>query len=124
MKAYKRVDFIKLPENTIYSKINKEHGELMCGLFCKTSGEEFTNDWVEQDLISEHGFPNEIMDGGDALDYQLNLRDTYQEFQTDLHCGGRDGLYEDSDVFVVWDKKDVSKLRDYLNDVLDNNTVI
>jgi hypothetical protein len=32
-----------------------------------------------------------------------------------LYCGGRDGLFEDEDVFVVWDQKDVTKLRDYLN---------
>ena len=42
MKAYKRADFIKLPAMTIYSRINEQYGELMYGLFCKTSGEEYT----------------------------------------------------------------------------------
>lgn len=120
MKAYKRADFIKLPAMTIYSRINEQHGELMYGLFCKTSGEEYTVDWVEQDLIGECGFPNDIQDGMDAIEYQLNLRDTYQDFETDLECGGRDGMFDDSDRFVVWDKKDITKLRDYLNGALEN----
>ena len=119
MKAYKRADFIKLPAMTIYSRINEQYGELMYGLFCKTSGEEYTVDWVEQDLIGEAGFPNDITDGMDAIEYQLNLRDTYQDFETDLKCGGRDGMFEDTDRFVVWEKKDITKLRDYLNGALE-----
>jgi len=118
MKLFKRNDFIKLPAGTIYSRVNQEYGELMNGLFCKTSGEDYTVDWVEQDLISEPGFPNEIKDGGDAIDYQLNLRDAFQEFETDLECAGRDGMFEDEDVLVVWNKNDVQKLINYLQSVV------
>ena len=115
MKLYKKQDFIKLPAMTIYSRV-PTHFELCEGLFCKTSsGEEYTNDFVEQDLISEAGFPNGINDGMDALDYQINLRDELKDFRTDLECAGRDGMFEDEDTFVVWDKKDITKLRDYLN---------
>ena len=116
MKAYKRSDFIKLPAMTIYSRIYP--GELMSGLFCKTSGKEFEVDWVEQDLIGEPGFPGDIADGVVAIEYQLNLRDTFQDFETDLECGGRDGMFDDEDVFVVWGRKDVIKLRNYLNDCI------
>lgn len=118
MKLYNRKEFIQLPAGTIYSKIDNPWCDLMIGLYCKTSGDEYTNDWVEQDLIGEAGFPNDIKDGADAFEYQLNLRDTYQDFQTDLECAGRDGLYNEDDKFVVWDKNDITKLRDYLNSVL------
>lgn len=104
---------------TIYSRIGD--GYLMYGLFCKTSESEYNNDWVEQDLIGEPGFPNGITGGCEAILYQLNLRDTYQDFETDLECGGRDGMFEKDDLFVVWDKKDIAKLRDYLNNILDHN---
>ena len=101
---------------TIYSRINNDnYSELMWGLFCKTSGVEYGNDWVEQDLIGEPGFPNEITNGCDAIEYQMNIRDTFQDFRTDLECGGRDGMFEEKDCFVVWDKKDITKLRNYLN---------
>lgn len=118
MKLFKRKDFLQLPAGTIYSRVNKNYGELMHGLFCKTSGAEYEVDWVEQDLISECGFPNDITSGSDAIDYQLNLRDTFQEFETDLDCGGRDGMFNDEDVFVVWNKTDVQKLISYLQEVL------
>ncbi len=118
MKLFKREDFLLLTAGTIYSRVNKEYGELMNGLYCKTSGEDYIVDWVEQDLISEAGFPNDIKDGGDAIDYQLNLRDTFQEFETDLECAGRDGMFEDEDVFVVWNKKDITKLIIYLQGVM------
>ena len=117
MKAYKRADFIKLPEMTVYSRIDETSGELMYGLFCKMSGDD-SYDWIEQDLIAEAGFPNNINEGLDAIEYQLNLRDTYQRFETDLNCSGRDGFFDDSDRFVVWDKSDVIKLRDFLNKAL------
>lgn len=118
MKAFKRSDFINLPSGTIYSRIEQNDPGLFSGLFCKTSGPEYTVDWVEQDLLSEPGYPNGLHDGADAFDYQLNLRDTFQDFETDLQCGGRDGMFEDNDRFVVWDKKDITKLRDYLNESL------
>lgn len=119
MKKYKRENFLKLPEGTIYSRIDEDSGELMWGLFCKTSGGKSDVDWVEQDLISEGGFPNEITDSWEAMQHQLMLRDSYQDFQTDLECASRDGRFEDSDTFVVWDKKDITKLRDYLSKVLE-----
>lgn len=118
MKAYKRADFIKLPENTIYSRIDNKGGNLMDGLFCKITDGDYGNDFGEQDLISEPGFPEGIKNGSEAFDYQENLRDTFQEFRTDLECGGRDGMFDDSDVFVVWDLEDITKLRDYLNGII------
>lgn len=113
MKLYKRKDFIKLPKNTIYSRVD-DNGELCTGLFCKTSDSKYGNDWIEQNLISEIGFPNNIANGFEAWEYQINKRDNFKHFETDLDCEGRDGMFEDSDIFVVWDKKDIKKLYDYL----------
>lgn len=119
MKLYKRKDFIKLPYKTIYSKVDISNSDLCYGLFSKRSdNKDYINDWIEQDLISEAGYPEGITDGSDAINYQLDIRDKFKEFRTDLFCAGRDGMYEDSDCFVVWDKEDVTSLRDYLNDVL------
>lgn len=116
MKLYSRADFIALPAKTIYSKVEKDGCDLCYGLFCKTSGNEYENDWIEQDLISEPGFPNDIIDGSDAICWQINQRDSFKDFRTDLECGGRDGCFDYSDVFVVWDKEDISKLIKYLSE--------
>lgn len=112
MRLYKRKDFIKLPNNTIYSRVTKGSPYLMDGLFCKVGGNEV--DWAEQDLISEAGFPNNINDGMEAQDYVMNLRDTFKDFETDLECSGRDGVFDDEDLFVVWGRGDVFKLINYL----------
>lgn len=118
MKLYKRKDFIKLPKNTIYSRVDHNVGDLFIGLFCKVSAEDFGNDWVEQNLISEVGCPDHINDGMEAYCYFENIRDSFQEFGTDLQFSGRDGLFEEKDLFVVWDKKDIEKLYNYLGKCL------
>lgn len=120
MRLHKREDFILLPAGTIYSRVNYSH-EIMEGLFCKTSGNDYGNDWVEQNLISEFGFPNNIKDGQEAFDYVLNQRDSFQEFEADLHCAGRDGMFNNEDVFVVWNKNDIQKLIFYLQNIVDNS---
>lgn len=113
MKLYNRKDFLALPPGTIYSKWSES--DLMEGLFCKTSTQfDYQNDWVEQDLISEAGFPNGIDDGWAAFQHQIKLRDSFQDFRTDLDCGGRDGVFDEDLKVVVWDKSDIKKLVDYL----------
>lgn len=114
MKLYTRSDFLKLPSKTIYSRVDNDGCDLCYGLFCKTSGADYGADWVEQDLISEPGFPNGIVDGFEAIQYQLGLRDSFEDFRTDLNCAGRDGMFDSSDLFVVWDKSDISALVSYL----------
>lgn len=117
MKLYKRSDFIQLPANTIYSRVHPAQGEFISGLFCKTSKPgEYGNDWVEQGLIdtnAEH--PEEMRDGGEIDEYGEMLRDGFETFRLDYDSAGRDGMFDDADLFVVWDRGDIIKLRDYLN---------
>jgi len=114
MKLYKRKDFLELPEKTIYSRFSES--ELCIGLFCKLDKSNI--DFTEQDLISEGGFPNNINDGTEAYFYQMNKRDSFENFKTDLDCAGRDGMFDENDKFIVWDKSDIKKLCDYLGNCL------
>lgn len=116
MRAYKREDFIKLPPKTIYSRVDRESGELMQGLYCKVDGSDI--DWFEQDLIGEIKTPEGLIDWSEIYDYKENARDTFQEFELDLNHTCRDGSFDHSDVFVVWDKKDISKLIDCLTEAI------
>ena len=118
MKLHTRDEFLKLPENTIYSRV-PSHDDLCEGLFCKSSGpNDYKNDFNEQDLISECGYPDGIDDGCDSLIYQLQLRDSFKDFRTDLNCCGRDGMFCDDDKFIVWDNIDILNLMNVLSRAL------
>lgn len=117
MILYKRDDFIRLPENTIYSRVNRQGGEFCSGLFCKTSQEPQT-DWYEQDLINEPLTPVEITDGLDSWSWAIEQRDSFKQVELDYQCVTRDGMYDDEDVFLVWEERDVRKLITYLEDVV------
>lgn len=116
MRLYKRSEFVKLPPNTIYSRVNE--GDMFGGLYCKTSGEDWLPDFIEQNLISETGYPEGINDGHDAFCYTEKALYNFQDIRTDLNCSGRDGLFDDSDYFVVWDNEDINKLINYLQNCI------
>ena len=105
MKIYKRSEFLKLPEGTIFTKFNQNDNRL----YCKTTSFEcMDTDWGEQDLITEIDIPLHKYDNIEQLEH----------FDTDLNLCGRNGMFNDEDKFIVWDKKDITKLRDYLTHVL------
>lgn len=114
MRLYKRKDFLELPENTIYSRFSEY--SLCEGLFCKLDKSKY--DFVEQDLISEVGFPNNINDGHESFEFVMNKRNSFEDFETDLYCAGRDGMFDESDKFIVWNEKDILKLYNYLGNVI------
>lgn len=119
MKLYTRKDFMGLPKGTIYSRVDKSRDDQLChGLYCKVSNKEQmgNGDFVEQDLISEAGNPlmPDVDNGEDNVNYQMHLRDSFKTFRTDLNCAGRDGMFDEEDLFVVWDAQDIKKLAEYL----------
>ena len=122
MKLYNRSDFLKLKTPFIYSKINDCGSELMIGLFCNLETLA-SGDFVEQDLLSEPGFPLADMgvtDGFDNFLYVEKLRDRYEDFKIDLHCAGREGCFDPDFKAVVWDKKDLSDLQEYISMVINS----
>lgn len=116
MKLYKRKDFLLLPENTVYSRVWDAYYSTITGLYVKTSN--LPDDFMYQDLISEDADPLDLQDWIDIMDHAQRLRDNLQDFRMDLTCERRDGMFNDDDVFVVWDKEDITRLRDYLNKCL------
>jgi len=76
------------------------------------------SDWIEQDLIGQLKFPDGVVDGFEANEIVVSQLESYQDFSTDLDCAGRDGCFDDSDKFVVWNRTDVENLRNLLNEVL------
>lgn len=59
-------------------------------------------------------------DGSELLDIMLTAMDTGESVALDFHCEARDGLFEDDQLFAVWEKKDVEALIARLHEALQN----
>ena len=112
MRIVNRQEFLQLPSGTVYSKY-KSMG-MISGLYEKFQSS--TNDWVYQDLISciDADSSAELFD---LMDAAMNGK----EFSLDLDCGERDGCYDESDMFAIYDKKDLDKLIVRLIEVLNRS---
>jgi hypothetical protein len=112
MKIVNRKTFTSLPANTLYSKYEPcFFGDLEI----KGDTLDHCNDYCVQrisDAIKCSGseeFGNLLDDaerGGGSL-------------AMDFDCESRDGLFEDDQLFAVWEKRDVIALIDRLKEVVD-----
>ncbi len=107
MKIVNRKDFMRMPEGTIYSEFEPS---VFDGLYVKVSREDDLfynkeegrlNDWVCVPLID--GFIK------DSINNSFNYK-RVENFEFNLDCSVRDGLYEEKQLFAVYDKNDILKL--------------
>lgn len=103
MKIMKRIDFLKLPANTLFAPYAPCYFE---GLMIK--GETLNgNDWCEQEIagaIDAH-------DSGEWADMLFRAAETGESLPMDFDCEGRDGSFEPDDrLFAVYEPKDVEYL--------------
>jgi len=105
MKIVSKREFLSLPSGTIFSHLN-EYNEFN-NLFKK--GESLDNDFYEQSLIDELGFPA----GDSGVDthhyFEQKIKDG-TDFRIDFNCEGRDGLFEKNPQYVIYDKIDIYNL--------------
>lgn len=100
MKKVTRAEFLLMPKDTIYSKVSFKSEFIYYGLFKKCCNpKEWGNDWLELDL---------------GVDSPFNTNNK-ENFQIDYTMIVRDGLYENKQMFVIWDKNDKQKLISQLS---------
>lgn len=97
MKIVNRQDFLQQPAGILYSMY--EPIGMIEGLYEK--GDSFLNDWIYVDLLS-------TVDG-ECLE-KLYRDESITEIQIDLECAGRDGVYDASSMFVIYDGNEVDRL--------------
>lgn len=100
MRIYRRAEFLALPSGTIYSK-----GKRWYFNHIEIKGETLTNDWLS---ISPMWI--EAYDDGEQwerLEAMLEKGASYP-MQEDF---GRDGCFDDEEIFLVPEKADLEKLR-------------
>ena len=111
MRLYRRADFLKLPEGTIYAK---GQPQFFGGIEVK--GESLPNDFITLGLVwfESGGDCGGEKDLGYRFDNMLENGASYP-MQSSY---GRDGCFDDEDIFLVWEEADLLKLREYVDAAL------
>lgn len=111
MKIVNRKQFLSLPDGIIYSQY--ESLGMIKGLYQKHKS--YSNDWIYQDLLGNV----DAEDSGEFADIMFNAEQG-GKFTIDLDCVERDGGFEESNMFVIYDKEDLNKLVVHLSETLIN----
>lgn len=74
-------------------------------------------DFVCQDLVP---FPEGWHDSGDVSDDQIAMLRGEEGKPADYECAGRDGLFDEDQLFLVWDKDAHKKLIGLLQSAYDS----
>lgn len=100
MRIVDRKIFLSLPEGTLYAKYESpwNFGAL------SIKGATWTNDWWYTDILN---WPNGCDSSNDLFD---NIEAYEKEWRFELDSQSRDGLYENNQLFAVYDEKDILQL--------------
>ena len=109
MRIVNRETFLKMPPNTLYSKFEPcVFGEL------EIKGSTWNNDYTVQDIVGAI----ESSDSGDYSDKLFAAMETGGSLKMDLDCMGRDGMFDEDQMFAVWEREDIEQLIERLNGCL------
>lgn len=106
MKILNREQFLKLDHEVLFSKYAPCWFDSL-QIKVETYG---INDFIYQDIA-------ESVDCEDSNEFVEILHNAAQDgnsFSINLDCTSRDGMFDEDQLFVVWDKEDVLKLIDRL----------
>lgn len=106
MKIVNRVTFLSLPENTLFAKYDSRNG--FGPIEIKGNGpDEWQPDYISQDLM--HPYAESSDDMTDLLE---RVEQTGESFRLSFDSYGRDGLYEDEQLFAVFELTDLMGMYD------------
>ena len=112
MKIVDRTHFLCFPSNTVFSKYEPCVFE---GLMVKGESLLEINDFIYEDIDSS------AVDSDSSEDYAYKLfeaQSTGISVGLDFDQTARDGFFEDTQLFAVWEKDDVRKLIEKLQECL------
>ena len=110
MKIVDRKTFLQLDKETLYSKYEPCcFGDLKIKCISNMS-----DDFVNQ------GITNAIEYGssGEYLDILELAEKNGESFTMDFDCPGRDGCFDEDQLFAIWEKEDVEQLIERLKTLL------
>ena len=105
MRIYSRQEFLSLPCPVLYMKWEQNNPSFEL----KVKHDNLGNDWCYVGVGDTYS-----MEGK-----HLYLDDIFNEsitnFDLDLECGSRDGCFDDKEMFIVFEKQDIEKIKHLLN---------
>ena len=107
MKIVNRTEFLQLPKGTLYSRYKPCYIEDL-----QIKGDTWTNDWLYQDLIGNLA----CNDSNEYHDYLQEAENTDCSLGLDFNCLERDGLYDEEQMFAVYEKEDIQGLINALKE--------
>jgi len=107
MRIYTKKEFLKLPEGTFFAK-----GVQWCiDGFC-IKGESLENDFYYTNLISIDSFDSRQL--ADRQEEMLEKGTSYPLEESEI----RDGMFDDEDIFLAFEKYDLIKIKEHINKFL------
>ena len=110
MKIIDRKTFLNMPTNTLFSKY-----EPCCFWMLSIKGESVGNNDFYCNTIADSILSDS---SEDFIDILIRAQKTGCSIDMDLNTEGRDGLYDDNQLFAVWEKKDIKDLIKRLRECL------
>lgn len=107
MRIYRRKEFLALPAGTVYAKGKPWHFD---GFNVKA--DTLTNDWVQLSPMWIEAF-----DDGEQWERLESMLNDGASFPI-AESYGRDGCYDEDEIFLVPERADLEKLRDMVNAAL------
>ena len=104
MKIVNRKEFLLLPPETVFSYYEPC---IFSGLYVKVCQPgQYKNDFLTDNLIGEI-----YCDGShEMIDLLEESRETGKSLKLDFDCTDRDGMFNDEQLFAIYEKEDVSSL--------------
>jgi len=104
MKIVNKNEFLLMPENTLFAK----YYPCVIGSL-QIKGESIANDFYVQ-------YISDSIDANDTSDFidKLESAEKGETIMLDLNIQSRDGLFDDNQLFVVYDNQDVTQIIERL----------
>ncbi len=112
MKIYKRKEFVKLPEGTIYCKGKPWYWEQ---LSVKAESINDNSDFIEMQLNTI-----ESNDSGDLIEKYDRMLELGESHPLTDDYYGRDGCFDDEDIFLVYERHDLQVLKSIIDKAIIN----
>ena len=115
MKIVDRKTFLALPAETLFSK----YEPCIFGDLTIKGENAGSNDFLTQQIVNAVS----CHDSGEFGDILHSAVETGDSFSMDLDCQGRDGLFDDGQLFAIWEPADIAMLIERLRLIVGPNVL-